>query len=68
MDFYAETGPSRKTGFGVYDLEPEPSEGKSRFLKTGINGKDRTASLELAFEVAEYFDFDPAEARKEEKK
>ncbi len=52
----------------IYDLEPTPAEVKSRFLRTSINGRDKTASLELAFEVAEYFDFGPAEARKEAKK
>ncbi len=52
----------------IYDLEPTPVEIKSRFLRTSINEADHTASLELAYEVAELFEFKPTEARKEAKK
>ena len=49
----------------AYDLNPTPVEVKPRFLSTAIgeDPNDTTASLLLAFEVAEYFDLDEEEAR-----
>lgn len=48
----------------IYDLEPTPEQIKARFLKTNINEDDNTASLELAYEVAEDFGLNISEARK----
>jgi serine/threonine-protein kinase HipA len=39
----------------VYDLEPAPEHKKPRILHTNINLYDGTASLELAYDVAEEF-------------
>ena len=49
----------------AYDLNPVPAEIKPRFLSTAIgeDPEDTTASLALAFEVAEYYDLEPDEAR-----
>jgi serine/threonine-protein kinase HipA len=49
----------------AYDLNPVPAQMKPRFLSTAIgeDPEDTTASLELAFEVAEYFDLERDEAR-----
>lgn len=49
----------------AYDLNPVPVELKPRFLSTaiGIDPQDTTASLALAFEVAEHFDLAEDEAR-----
>lgn len=48
----------------AYDLNPVPVDIKPRVLSTsiGIDG-DNTASLEIAMEVAEFFDLDPVAAR-----
>jgi len=49
----------------AYDLNPVPVEIKPRFLSTAIgeDADDTSASLELAFEVAPYFDMEEDEAR-----
>jgi len=49
----------------AYDLNPVPADIMPRFLSTaiGVDPEDTTASLELAFEVAEYFDLEQDEAR-----
>jgi serine/threonine-protein kinase HipA len=49
----------------AYDLNPIPANIKPRFLSTaiGVDPEDTTASLELAFAVAEYFDMEEDEAR-----
>ena len=39
----------------AYDLNPVPADIKPRILSTAIDLEDSTASLELAMEVAEYF-------------
>ncbi len=50
----------------AYDLNPVPAELKSRFLSTAIgeNPNDTSASLDIALEVAEYFDLERDEACK----
>jgi serine/threonine-protein kinase HipA len=48
----------------AYDLNPVPVDIKPRILTTAINEEDTTASLDLAFQVAPYFDLKDAEARK----
>jgi len=48
----------------VYDLEPTPEHKKPRILHTRIDLYDGTASLDLAYEVAEEFSLDPGKARK----
>jgi serine/threonine-protein kinase HipA len=48
----------------AYDLNPIPVDIKPRVLTTAINEDDGTASLDLAVEVAEYFELDSAAARK----
>jgi len=49
----------------AYDLNPIPADIKPRFLSTaiGVDPEDTTASLDLAFEVVEYFDMEEDEAR-----
>jgi serine/threonine-protein kinase HipA len=49
----------------AYDLNPVPAEIKPRFLSTAIgeDPHDTSASLELALEVAAYFDMEDDEAR-----
>lgn len=49
----------------AYDINPTPDQGQTRFLSTaiGVDPEDTTASLDVAFEVAEYFDLDDDEAR-----
>ena len=47
----------------AYDLNPVPVDIKPRVLSTGIDIGDATASLELAFSVAQYFELSPDEAR-----
>ncbi len=42
----------------VYDLNPTPSDIKPRILSTAIDLVDSTASLDLALEVASYFDLE----------
>ncbi len=47
----------------AYDLNPVPVDIKPRILSTAINEDDSTASLPLAFSVAEYFELDAGRAR-----
>lgn len=47
----------------IYDLEPTPAHKKARVLHTRIDLYDGTASLELAYDVAEEFGIKPDEAR-----
>jgi serine/threonine-protein kinase HipA len=47
----------------AYDLNPVPTDIKPRVLTTTIDLEDGTASLELALEVAPYFELDADEAR-----
>jgi serine/threonine-protein kinase HipA len=47
----------------AYDLNPVPVETKPRVLSTNVTLDDGTASLELAFEVADYFKLSAKRAR-----
>jgi serine/threonine-protein kinase HipA len=47
----------------AYDLNPVPVDIKPRVLATAIDLDNGTASLELALDVAEYFELDAADAR-----
>jgi len=47
----------------AYDLNPVPTDLKPRILCTAINVEDSTASIDLAFSVAEYFSVKPGEAK-----
>lgn len=47
----------------AYDLNPMPLETKPRVLSTNISLDDGTASLELAFEVTDYFKLSAKRAR-----
>ena len=47
----------------AYDLNPVPADVKPRILTTAIDEKDTTASLELALEVAAYFELNDGDAR-----
>jgi len=47
----------------VYDLNPVPTDIKPRILSTAIDADDATASLDLALEVAPYFELGAGEAR-----
>jgi serine/threonine-protein kinase HipA len=49
------TGPEGWRLSPAYDLNPVPVDVRPRVLSTSINLDDSTASLEIAFEVAEYF-------------
>jgi serine/threonine-protein kinase HipA len=46
----------------AYDLNPVPADIKPRVLTTAINEDDGTASLDLAMEVADYFELTPSQA------
>ena len=46
----------------AYDLNPVPTDVKPRILSTSIDLEDGTASLELAFSVAAYFELSKREA------
>ena len=48
----------------AYDLNPVPVDIKPRILTTAIDEADGTASLDLAFAVAEHFRLKPDNARK----
>jgi serine/threonine-protein kinase HipA len=48
----------------AYDLNPVPVDIKPRVLATAIDLDDGTASLDLALNVAGYFELSGAEARK----
>lgn len=47
----------------AYDLNPVPIDIRPRILSTSIDLDDATASLDLALEVAAYFDLSAPEAR-----
>ncbi|MAT16806.1 MAG: phosphatidylinositol kinase [Planctomyces sp.] len=47
----------------AYDLNPVPTDLKPRILSTNIDLDDGTASIELAFSVAAYFELNQTEAR-----
>lgn len=47
----------------IFDLEPTPAHKKARILHTRIDLYDATASLDLAYSVAEEFDIKPSKAR-----
>jgi serine/threonine-protein kinase HipA len=47
----------------AYDLNPTPTDIQPRVLSLAVDDQDRTASLELAFQVAEYFGIDGKAAR-----
>ena len=47
----------------AYDLNPVPVDIKPRVLTTAINEEDTTASIDLAFQVASYFELKDVEAR-----
>jgi serine/threonine-protein kinase HipA len=47
----------------AYDLNPVPTDIKPRVLTTAIDMDDGAASLELAYQVADYFELSPDEAR-----
>jgi serine/threonine-protein kinase HipA len=47
----------------IYDLEPTPEHVKARFLRTNINMYDNTASLDIAYEVADHFGLNLSQAR-----
>jgi serine/threonine-protein kinase HipA len=48
----------------AYDLNPVPVDIKPRVLTTAIDLDDGTASLDLAYQVAEYFGIDAKEAHR----
>ena len=58
------TGPAGWRLSPAYDLNPVPSDMKPRVLTTAINLDDGTASLQLAFDVAAYFELDAGGARR----
>jgi serine/threonine-protein kinase HipA len=47
----------------AYDLNPTPTDIRPRILSLAVDEHDQTASLELAFQVAEYFGIDDQQAR-----
>lgn len=47
----------------AYDLNPVPVDVSPRVLSNAIDVDDQSASVELAFSVAEYFELNPDEAR-----
>lgn len=57
-------GPQGWTLSPAFDLNPVPLDVRPRILSTAITFDDAMASLELAFEVAEYFEMDAATARR----
>jgi len=57
------TGPDGWELAPAYDVNPVPTDIKPRVLTTAIDLDDGTASLDLAFDVAEYFELDSDEAR-----
>lgn len=58
---YAGTGGWRLSP--AYDLNPVPVDIKPRILSTAITEDDGTASLDLAYEVAGYFELKESEAQ-----
>jgi serine/threonine-protein kinase HipA len=57
------TGPAGWRLSPAYDLNPVPADIRPRVLTTAINLEDGTASLNLAYEVASYFDLTAEQAR-----
>lgn len=51
----------------AYDLNPTPTDIKPRILSTAIDLIDPSASLDLAVDVAHYFDVDHIQAKKIQK-
>ncbi len=47
----------------AYDLNPTPTDIKPRILSTAIDASDATASLDLAIDVAHYFDLGITQAK-----
>lgn len=47
----------------AYDLNPVPVDVSPRVLSNAIDFDDQSASVELAFSVAEYFELEPDDAR-----
>ncbi len=60
---YLYTGPAGWRLSPAYDLNPVPVDIKPRVLTTSVTLDDSTASLDLALEVAEYFELDLRQAR-----
>jgi serine/threonine-protein kinase HipA len=58
------TGPAGWRLSPAYDLNPVPTDIKPRILTTAIDLEDGTASLQLALQVASYFELTHEEARK----
>src|ERR1039457_337012 len=58
------TGPTGWRLSPAYDLNPVPTDIKPRVLSTTIDVDNGTASLNLAFEVASYFELGEAEAHR----
>ena len=48
----------------AYDLNPVPADLGPRVLSTAIDAEDATASVDLAFSVAEYFGLTQTPARR----
>lgn len=48
----------------AYDLNPTPTDVRPRVLSLAVDDQDHTASLELAFQVAEYFQINDKTARR----
>ncbi len=58
------TGPAGWRLSPAYDLNPVPTDIKPRVLTTAIDLDDSTASIELALQVAGYFELDEDQAHK----
>jgi serine/threonine-protein kinase HipA len=56
------SGPDGWTLSPAYDLNPVPTDIRPRILSTAIDLDDRTASLDLALDVADFFDLNRDEA------
>lgn len=50
--------------FPAYDPNPVPIDIRSRILSTAIDLDDSTASLQLAFQIAGYFELDETELQR----
>lgn len=48
----------------AYDLNPTPTDLRPRVLSLAVDDQEHTASIELAFQVAEYFGIDKKTARR----
>lgn len=48
----------------AYDLNPTPTDIRPRILSLAVDDEDPTASLKLAYQVAEYFGIDKKMARR----